>query len=71
MLAKYPKRKIGIVTFDSSVDIIGDGNGETIIVSGDKLDDYEFLLKNGYHCSQTSMSRPLEESYERLQKKIQ
>lgn len=42
-----PDRKIGLVTFNNEVSIIGDGSADPLTVAGDKLEDYDFLIKNG------------------------
>lgn len=41
-----PERKIGIVTFNGDVTIIGDGLKEPLTITGDKLNDYDYLLEN-------------------------
>jgi hypothetical protein len=51
MKKNYPDRKIGLVTFNNEVTIIGDGIKEPVIVTGDKLHNYDFLLKNGIETS--------------------
>jgi len=40
-------RKVGIVSFNNEVTVIGDGSTDPQIINGDKLSDYEYLLKNG------------------------
>ena len=42
-----PERKIGLVTFNNEVTIIGDGVQQPTFVAGDKLYDFDFLLQNG------------------------
>jgi hypothetical protein len=43
-----PDRKLGIVTFNHEVTIIGDGSKkESNVVAGDKLYNFDFLLENG------------------------
>ena len=37
-------RKLGIVSFNSDVTVVGDGMMDPQIISGDKLFDYDFLL---------------------------
>ena len=41
------KRKVGIVTFNNEVTVIGDGSKNPQTITGDKLDDIEFLKNNG------------------------
>jgi len=40
-------RKLGIVSFNSEVTVVGDGSQEPQVIAGDKLFDYDYLLKNG------------------------
>ena len=47
MKKNYPERKIGLVTFNNEVTVIGDATKEPVIVTGDKLHNYDYLLKNG------------------------
>jgi hypothetical protein len=42
-----PDRKLGIVTFNSEVTIIGDGSKDPQIIAGDKLYNYDYLIDNG------------------------
>jgi hypothetical protein len=37
------KRKVGLVTFNNEVQVIGDGAQDPQIVTGDKLMNYDFL----------------------------
>lgn len=39
-----PERKLGIVTFNHEVAIIGDGSRDPQIIAGDKLHNYEYLI---------------------------
>lgn len=38
-----PNRKVGIVTFNDEVQIIGDATKSPLTIAGDKLNDYDFL----------------------------
>ena len=40
-------RKVGIVTFNNEVSVIGDGTKDPQTITGDKLNDIEFLKNNG------------------------
>jgi len=40
-------RKVGIVTFNGDVTVIGDGMSDPQTISGDKLNDFDFLMANG------------------------
>ena len=41
------QRKIGIVTFNHEVSIIGDGTKDSQTIAGDKLMDFNYLKENG------------------------
>jgi hypothetical protein len=51
MQKNNPDRKIGLVTFNNEVTIIGDGTKDPITVTGDKLFNYEHLLNSGVEQS--------------------
>lgn len=40
-------RKLGIVTFNNEVTVIGDGKGDPQTIAGDKLFDQDYLIENG------------------------
>lgn len=40
-------RKVGLVSFNHEVHVIGDGSEDPQIIGGDKLNDYDYLLENG------------------------
>ena len=42
-----PERKIGVVTFNHEVTVIGDGTQVPQVIAGDKLNDFNFLVQNG------------------------
>ena len=46
-------RKVGVVTFNNEVTVMGDGTKNPYIITGDRLNDYDYLLKTG--CEQASI----------------
>lgn len=40
-------RKVGVVTFNNDVTILGDGTQDPQVVTGDKLNNYDYLVENG------------------------
>lgn len=64
---EVPDKYVGLVTFNNSVTIIGDGSNEPEVVSGDKLEDHELLqaigkkheLKNCIRESQKILSEKI------------
>lgn len=65
-----PDRKIGLVTFNSEVSIIGDGSGAPTTIAGDKLHNYEFLLANGVSSAATQFKKSIKETKAHLQQKL-
>ncbi len=65
-----PERKVGIVTFSSEVQIIGDGTNIPSIVAGDKLLNYDVILENGIKCAETVMTKPIKETKKALETKL-
>jgi len=41
------KRKVGVVTFNNEVTVIGDGTKPAQVITGDKLLDFDYLENNG------------------------
>jgi hypothetical protein len=52
-------RKLGIVTFNNEVKVIGDGVQDPQIVTGDKLYDYDLLIENGLKQGQERMQHTI------------
>ena len=65
-----PDRKIGLVTFNNEVTIIGDGTKQPLTVTGDKLQNYDFLLKNGVESSAKLFVKSIKETKSHLQQKL-
>lgn len=62
-----PERRVGLVTFNRDVTIIGDGSGEPEVVTGDKLMDQEKLQAIG---NAHSLASPLKTSGAKLSKQL-
>eukprot|EP01114_Cavostelium_apophysatum_P023522 TRINITY_DN888_c0_g1_i2.p1 TRINITY_DN888_c0_g1~~TRINITY_DN888_c0_g1_i2.p1 ORF type:complete len:545 (+),score=140.04 TRINITY_DN888_c0_g1_i2:103-1737(+) len=62
-----PNRKVGIVTFNSEVAIVGDGAQQTEIVAGDKLNNYNQLLSTG---EKYQLQKSIKDSCEALGAKL-
>ena len=64
-------KKVGLVTFESYVNIIGDGTQKpTIIKENDALNNFESLLETAQDCSRTHMSTKIGDTFEDLQNKV-
>mmetsp|Transcript_57313 Transcript_57313/g.78154 ORF Transcript_57313/g.78154 Transcript_57313/m.78154 type:complete len:794 (-) Transcript_57313:139-2520(-) len=51
MAEESPDRVVGLVTFSSSVTVYGDGTGTPTIISGNRLDDLDELIKAGQEAA--------------------
>ena len=40
-------RKVGVVTFNNEIQIIGDGSLDPVTITGDHLNNFEYLENNG------------------------
>ena len=57
-----PDRKLGIVTFNNEVTIIGDGSKDPQVITGDKLFNYDYLIENGQTQAASFMQKPIKET---------
>lgn len=70
MKNEYPNRKVGLVTFNNEVTIIGDGTQEPDIIRGDKLMNYELLLEHSKGLSSTYLGKNIAQTHQKLGKKL-
>lgn len=66
MAKNAPNRKIGLVTFNNEVTVIGDGTKHPQTISGDKLLDFEFLRTNGIQSSQNLFKNSIKDTLKPL-----
>eukprot|EP00826_Nyctotherus_ovalis_P001723 TRINITY_DN102_c0_g1_i1.p1 TRINITY_DN102_c0_g1~~TRINITY_DN102_c0_g1_i1.p1 ORF type:complete len:608 (-),score=168.84 TRINITY_DN102_c0_g1_i1:19-1842(-) len=66
-----PKRKVGIVTFNNEVTLIGDGRSAPKTYAGDRLNDYEGLLKASQEDAATHMTKSVEDTEVDLVKRLE
>lgn len=64
------ERKVGVVTFNNEVTMIGDGTGNPETITGDKLNNFDFLVENAKKKAAVMMSRPVKETSKALQEKV-
>lgn len=57
-----PDRKVGVVTFNSDVQIIGDGSKPPQVITGDKLLNFDWLLENGTKKASELLMKPIKET---------
>jgi hypothetical protein len=60
-------RKVGIVTFNGEVTVIGDGSQTPQHIVGDKLMDFDYLQKNGKETAGKRMQKTIKQTYKKLQ----
>lgn len=63
-------RKVGLVSFNDQVTVVGDGTEVPDIIGGDKLENYEFLIANGHENGQKRMTKTIKESQKHLTEKL-
>ncbi len=54
-----PKHKVGVVTFNNEVTLIGDGMQPPKVIAGDKLLDYEGLLETAQKDAETYVTKSI------------
>ena len=61
-IAEEAKRKVGVVTFNNDVTIIGDGTKDPQVITGDKLNNYDWLSENGKKEGAARMEKTIGET---------
>ena len=64
------ERKVGLVTFNNEVNVVGDGTQQAQNIAGDKLTNFDFLLENGKTQASSSLSKSIKDTKEALQKNV-
>lgn len=59
-----------MVSFNDQVTVVGDGTQEPQMIQGDKLDDFDFLIKNGNEQGTMRMTATINESQKQLTDKL-
>lgn len=67
----FPSRKVGLVTFNDSVSILGDGSADPYIFGGYKLTNYEACLQEGAMCYDDMLIEPVSISCNNLVEKFE
>lgn len=63
-------RKVGVVTFNNEVTVLGDGTKNPLTITGDRLNDYDYLLKTGCEQAGILLNKTVKETNLQLQKKV-
>jgi len=63
----FPKSPVGIVTFNNEVTIVGDGVQEQVVITGDKLNNFDQLVQAGQAFN---MEKCIKESKQLLEGKL-
>ena len=65
-----PQRKVGIVTFNHEVQVIGDATKDPQTIAGDKLQNYDWLAENGTKEGEARLQNPIEQTRKVLLDKL-
>jgi len=52
-------RKLGLVSFNNEVTVVGDGASDPQMITGDKLMDYDYLVENGKKQGEERMNHTI------------
>ena len=63
-------RKLGLVAFNNEVTVVGDGVQDPQTVTGDKLEDYDYLINNGSEQGKLRMQHKIGETSKKLTEKL-
>lgn len=64
------ERKVGVVTFNNEVNILGDGTKDPQTITGDKLSNFDWLAKNGAEKAGDLLSKTVKDTGKFLQDKV-
>lgn len=70
MHSATPDRKVGLVTFNREVTIIGDGSKAAVTIAGDKLSDYDLLMKTATELGQQQFEKTIKDTHKELHNKL-
>ena len=65
-----PNKKVGLVTFNNEVNIIGDGSQAPVTINGDKLNNYETIQESGKNSAKSSLDQTVTDTHEKLVSKL-
>mmetsp|Transcript_20686 Transcript_20686/g.19698 ORF Transcript_20686/g.19698 Transcript_20686/m.19698 type:complete len:124 (+) Transcript_20686:1161-1532(+) len=65
-----PDRKIGIVTFNGEVNVLGDGSKNPHTIAGDKLKDFNFLQESPILLAKEYLSKSIKDTAKQLTAKL-
>lgn len=55
----YPNTKVGIVTFNDEITIIGDGKGDPVTIAGDKLNKFDDIVSSVENKYEQLFTQPI------------
>lgn len=70
MAESNPDRKIGIVTFEGAVEIIGDSVEKPISIDNHIMNDYDKILENGLEQGDKRLKNPISETKNHLLQRV-
>eukprot|EP01091_Cochliopodium_minus_P009235 TRINITY_DN222_c0_g3_i1.p1 TRINITY_DN222_c0_g3~~TRINITY_DN222_c0_g3_i1.p1 ORF type:complete len:714 (-),score=288.87 TRINITY_DN222_c0_g3_i1:43-2184(-) len=62
-----PNKKVGLITFNNEITVIGDGTSQPVTISGDKLSDFDKLLEEG---AKLNISNTVSQTHKELINKL-
>lgn len=71
MKTDTPNRKVGLVTFDNEVCVVGDGKDVPETIAGDKLQKYDVLRQIGEECGKKLITTTVKDSADSLIKRFE
>ena len=54
-----PSQRMGLVTFNTNVTVVGDGTQTPVMITGEDLDDKDLLMANGISWADRHMGMPV------------
>ena len=60
---KFPNSKVGLVTFNGGLFVIGDGSKEKVFYDGQCLYNFEMLKQNGEAQANQRLENPIRSSF--------
>lgn len=67
MKKEHPNRRVGIVTFNNEVNVIGDGTEAVEVIAGDKLNSFDTLLEIG---TKHELKKSIKDTFDSVSKRL-
>lgn len=70
MSVGFPERRVGIVTFNNQVTVLGDGSKDPCLLDSDLLSDFDSLVEKGEDLAETMLSQPVSSTAANLSDRV-